>query len=295
MLPALQTLLNPLGVDEFREAYWRKRYYVARSRRGLLRALARELEDFDVEALLRGRTEMVQAWFGTSRGGFRAEEMSPTEGYGAYEAGATLYCRVEHTTALHAWQRRLARELGHCREGLTCSVFAARRGAGTTCHYDALENFTIQLRGRKTWRLSPSDRVAAPLENWVVGHALTPEMRRYCRRPMPRRMPGRVRRVELVPGDMLYVPRGYWHSTEASSDSVSLFLGFPATPSVDLVLGALRARLIAGVAWRESFIDGSAGGAWNRRARAQVDALVTELKADVARFSTKDVLTWLGW
>jgi ribosomal protein L16 Arg81 hydroxylase len=291
MLPGLKTLLQPLDPRQFREQFWQQRHYVARARRNLLAQLAKELEDFNVDRLLVHHSGVVQAWVSTPEGGFNAAEIPREAGPVAYEAGATLYLRLIDVPALAEWQRRLARELGHSPQGLTCSIFAAKRGSGTRCHFDTLENFTIQLRGAKTWRLHPNGHVKAPLENWVTGYELTAEMELYCRVPMPKDMPGRAEKIELRPGDILYLPRGYWHSAAASGDSVSLFLGFPATPCVDFVLNALRSRLIRSARWRESVIDANAGPQWRRQARRQVQELLGTLAADVNKLTTDDIVT----
>src|SRR5262249_9568345 len=266
MLPGLKTLLAPIRVKQFCEEYWRQRYYIARSPRGLLRALAKELEDFDVYRLLDRHSGLVQAWFSTIEGEFRATEIPKAAGYAAYDAGVTLYLRQDAAPALTEWQRRLARELGHSQAALTCSVFAARRGAGTRCHFDTLENFTIQLRGTKRWRVLPNRHARAPLDNWVTGYETPIEMDLYCDVPLPKEMPGTTDTVELQPGDVLYLPRGSWHAVEASEDAVCLFLGFPVTPNVDLILNALRSRLLQNAIWRENFIDAGAGPAWERAA-----------------------------
>jgi len=290
MLPGLKTLLQPLNVKRFQEQYWRQRHYVSRARGKLVQKLAKELEDFNVYGLLEHHSGPVQAWFTTVEGGFRAAEIPRMAGQAAYDAGVTLYLRLIDVPAIAEWQLRLARELGHSPEGLTCSVFAGKRGASTRCHFDTLENFTIQLQGTKLWRLLPNRHVKAPLENWVTGYELTAEMGLYCKVPMPKDMPSQAEKIELRPGDILYVPRGYWHSAEASGDSVSLFLGFPATPCVDLILNALRSRLIRNALWRENFIDASAGHQWKDQARWQMAELLRALKADVSTLTADDIV-----
>jgi hypothetical protein len=292
MRSGLKKLLAPLSLKQFREEYWQRRHYVARSPRGLLQALATELEGFDVQRLLERQTASIQAWFSTLEGEFRAVEVSRAAGTAAFEAGATLYLPQTGVPALMAWQKRLARDLGHSQASLTCSVFAARRGAGTRCHFDTLENFTIQLRGTKRWHVLPNRHLQAPLDNWVTGDDTTPEMDLYCDGPLPKDMPGAAESIELQPGDVLYVPRGYWHSVEASEDSVSLFLGFPVTPAVDLVLNTLRSRLLQDAMWRENFIDASAGPAFEPGARAQMSKLLDALKMEVAELSVENVIGW---
>lgn len=260
--------------------------------RGLVRELAKELEDFNVYQFLGRHSGSVQAWFTTVEGAFRAAEIPKTAGYAAYDAGVTLYLRQTEAPALAEWQQLLARELGHSRGSLTCSVFVAKRGAGTRCHFDTLENFTIQLQGTKRWRVLPNRHVQAPLENWVTGQEAPSEMSLYCDLPLPEDMPGEAETIELRQGDVLFVPRGYWHTAEASDDSISLFLGFPVTPCVDLVLNALRSHLLRSPLWRENFIDAAAGPSWETAARSQMAELLRALQAEVTELTAEEVIGW---
>jgi 50S ribosomal protein L16 3-hydroxylase len=292
MLPGLKTLLSPLSVRQFREQYWRQRHYVARARHSVLGELAKEFEDFDVYRLLDRQSGTVQAWFTTLEGAFRGTEIPKTAAYAAYDAGVTLYLPQNEAPAVAEWQLRLARELGHSQENPTCSIFAARRGAGTRCHFDTLENFTFQLRGTKRWRVLANRHVQAPLDNWVTGLEAPFEMDLYCDLPFPKDIPEEAETVELRPGDVLYLPRGYWHTAQASDDSVSLFLGFPATPCVDLVLNALRSHLLRHALWRQNFIEADADPYWETEARNQMTDLLHALKSEVAELSAKDVIGW---
>jgi hypothetical protein len=103
-------------------------------------------------------------------------------------------------------------------------------------------------------------------------------------------MPRSATTVELHPGDVLYLPRGTWHSAEASADSFSLFLGFPMAPSADLVLGALRARLVRRPLWRENIIEASAGPAWEKAARHQLDDCLRALEEELAGLTVDGLL-----
>jgi 50S ribosomal protein L16 3-hydroxylase len=289
MLPGLKSLIGPLEPERFFERYWQTLPYVTRAKRTLLRQLAGELEDFEIHRLLERHSGTVQAWF-SEAGEFRSEKLSISAAHAAYEDGVTLYLHQLNVANIARWQKRLAQELGHFAKILNCSIFAAKCGAGTRCHFDSLENITIQLRGRKTWRLAPNLHVEFPLDNWVTGTPVPDELALYCKPPMPREMPDPRRTLELRPGDVLYVPRGHWHSTEDSAESLSLFLGFPAAPSVDLVLSCLRSHLLRSASWRANFIDAGAGGAWRHRARNQIASLLRSLEAQVADLSADDIL-----
>lgn len=289
-LPGLRALLRPLDPARFFERHWQQQHYVARAGQALVGKLANELEGFDLHRLLDQHADLVQAWFGTAGGAYRSATISTTAAHAAYESGVTLYLHRLRISAVAKWQQRLARELGHAPTLVTCSLFAAKRGAGTRCHFDSLENFTVQLQGRKTWHIAPNDHVALPLQNWITGTEVPQELALYAAARLPRDMPQPAATVMLRPGDVLYVPRGHWHSADATQDSLSLFLGFAANPAVDVVLAAIRARLLKEAAWRRNFIDGGANRSWRNHSLRQVTELLHGLESSIAGLDPEEVI-----
>ena len=89
---------------------------------------------------------------------------------------------------------------------------ALARSKGFSTHWDGHDVFVIQVAGKKAWRLFGFTD-AAPL-------AVPPDQKGIP----PQRL---VRELVLEAGDMLYVPRGYWHAAEALDD-ISLHLTFAA-------------------------------------------------------------------
>ena len=98
---------------------------------------------------------------------------------------------------------------------------------------------------------------------------------------MPERMPADSRSIVLEPGSLLFVPRGVWHSTHASSDALSLNFTYSAPTWIDLLMAALRSRLAQASEWRETAIPASAH---------ELDALLRELADDVPHWNASDIL-----
>lgn len=289
-LPGLRALLRPLEPDRFFDRYWQQQHYVAHAGKALVGRLADELEGFDFHRLLDRHTGLVQAWFGAADGAYRSATISTAAAHAAYESGVTLYLHRMCIPAVSEWQQRLARELGHSPAMVTCSIFAAKRGAGTRCHFDNLENFTVQLQGRKTWQLAPNSHVTFPLQNWITGTEVPEELALYAAARLPRDMPQSAAVVTLRPGDVLYVPRGHWHSADATQDSLSLFLGFAANPVVDVVLAAIRARLLQEAPWRRNFTDAGASRRWKNHSLRQVTELLRGLETTIAGLGPADII-----
>lgn len=105
-------------------------------------------------------------------------------------------------------------------------------------HYDAEEVFVLQTQGSKDWWLRKNTVNPWPLIDRI------PRDQRYGREIMP------VMHCRLERGDWLYIPSGYWHKTQAESDSISLSVGIRAWTALD-VLDVLRPLLAESMLWRQ--------------------------------------------
>ena len=128
-------------------------------------------------------------------------------------------------------------------------------------------NFTLQLRGRKRWRLWPSPAVlGAASPALLLGKAAG-------RRLDPARLGPAALTVSLRPGDVLYVPRGCIHATDtaelpAGELSAHLTVGLeaallPAEALAEAAAGGALARALA------SGLRGSAPGPATKRRRLE--------------------------
>ncbi|MEO8704715.1 MAG: cupin domain-containing protein [Kofleriaceae bacterium] len=163
-----------------------------------------------------------------------------------------------------------------------CLVYATPAGGGTSPHFDQNVNFVLQLHGTKTWSLAPNTNVAHPLTRHAIGQPVDAELQSYARLPMPAALPGDHIEIVLEPGSLLYVPRGVWHSTHASSDALSLNFTFSPPSWIDLFTAALRSRLALSTAWRATAEPLEA---------ATFEALLRELGQDAAHWTAADILT----
>lgn len=133
-----------------------------------------------------------------------------------------------------------------------CLVYATPDGKGTAPHFDQNINFVLQIHGTKKWWIAPNNDVINPLTRHTMGMDPDPEMMSYLEKPLPESMPENAECIELKPGSLLFVPRGYWHSTEAHGDALALNFTFTAPTWVDLLTAALRGRLALSPEWRET-------------------------------------------
>ena len=130
--------------------------------------------------------------------------------------------------------------------------YATPKGGGTAPHFDQNMNFVIQLTGEKTWWLDKNGSVERPLTRHVMGQEMDPELASYCHQEVPQKFSfDTAKEVVLKPGSVLYVPPGAWHTTNAHSDALSLNFTYSAPAYLDLILTALRSKLVMEDKWRE--------------------------------------------
>ncbi|XP_075968365.1 HSPB1-associated protein 1 homolog isoform X3 [Anarhichas minor] len=106
------------------------------------------------------------------------------------------------------------------RDGRASTLWVGTGGANTPCHLDSYGfNLVLQVQGRKRWHLFPPEDTVnlyptrIPYEESSVFsrvHVVHPDLRRF-----PAFHGSRVHVVTLQPGQVLYVPRHWWHYVES--------------------------------------------------------------------------------
>lgn len=122
--------------------------------------------------------------------------------------------------------RQLAQDLGV--PVVLASLFAVRGSRGSGPHFDPNENFTIQLRGSKRWRVWNERSVADPMHNWRLAPGQPPTPWTSSDGSLP---DGDTSDFILTPGAALYVPRGFMHEVTPEEPEVdNLALNFCIRP-----------------------------------------------------------------
>jgi hypothetical protein len=243
----LAWLLHPRTVGEFFAEYWERGPLLVQQRRadyydGLM--TYRDLEDvisspdarYPTIRLAKGGwfhppeayTRNVQIGFLTFDGVPDVERISAE-----YAKGATITLPALHRTfpPLFRLCATLEGELDHSVHGN--AYVTPGRAAGFPPHYDTHDVLVLQLAGRKRWRIDePTLRL--PHDSQVCNpHGFTPGPR--------------LGELELQAGDLLYLPRGYTHSTTACEGySAHVTIGINIYSWVDLL-----GELVPGSAERE--------------------------------------------
>ncbi|KAM7406845.1 hypothetical protein PAMA_002853 [Pampus argenteus] len=106
------------------------------------------------------------------------------------------------------------------RNGRESTLWIGTKGANTPCHLDSYGcNLVLQVQGQKRWHLFPPDDTSKlfptriPYEESSVFSqvdVLHPDLRRF-----PAFQGARAHTVTLQPGQVLYVPKHWWHYVES--------------------------------------------------------------------------------
>jgi lysine-specific demethylase 8 len=129
-------------------------------------------------------------------------------------------------------------------------------------HYDPMDNYLIQIYGKKEAILAPprGRRLLYPFADNIAKSRVDPEDPDLKRFPKVRRVVFSIGTLE--PGDLLYIPRGWWHFLRAPEQSISLNLWHEPALSLADELGSVAALGPRG--WARVACDFLVHGALNR-------------------------------
>ena len=153
------------------------------------------------------------------------------------------------TPELRALSHRLARDFaGLVGANVYCS-FGGVQAFDT--HFDLHHVFAVQVEGEKTWRLY-ENRAEAPVDFSVDDT----ETRRWFAQTRGKVMT----EVKMRPGDVLYLPRGWYHDA-MTTEGASLHVTFSVAPLYGRVLfGLLESAAMQDPAFRAWLAPGSGDG-----------------------------------
>lgn len=210
-----------------------------------------------------------------------------------YDLGATI--ELDHIGTqfpqLQRWVSAVQKDLG-LPDGTfgKAIIYCSPHGSGLPAHFDAYANFITQLKGSKTWQVQPNQNVQDPMVHYdLFNYPYIPdELQSYWQGTPPDEHLSQGETIELSTGSTLFLPRGYWHKTQASQDeTISLNLTFNQPTWLDLLLLEIRSQLVKQPHWRE--LAGGLGSASPERRQMAFDRaqeLVSALKDELATISS---------
>jgi hypothetical protein len=216
-------LISPIAVDEFFDTYFEKQYLHLPG--AAPRRFSSVLDLERVEHVLWQQATRLNEFVSVLQAGVR--QMAPRTGAfkwakDRFNDGASLVLDSigNHDLEFAEFQQRVEAEL---EMEINTNVYLTPASHQTfPAHFDVHDTFAIHLHGTKRWRI----------------HAKVVElpMRHHHRSVDQAKIGPVVAEVDLRPGDILYIPRGFPHwAVAAGEPSLHVTLGLYPCRSVDLL------------------------------------------------------------
>ena len=154
----------------------------------------------------------------------------------------------ESVPCVAAWLESLVRELGvPGGKSIFCCAIVSPPGEALPVHFDDIEVISLQLSGRKRWWIAPPDEGGRfPLQNSFD------RARRRDAYPLAIPELSGPPTLEMRRGSVVFLPRGFWHRTEALEPSVNLVFVIDTPMAFEVALEALRAKMLERTDWRRT-------------------------------------------
>ena len=296
MKPGLAALIYPQTPADFFAQLEKNVPIVVHHPKEALTAL-RSLEFLaSLENLLNMWPHSIQAHLPDLRDESSSIDTNPKDAKKLFKNGMGLLFNEAHRISplLQTWLQRIRTDLGISTQTYSrCLIYVTPDGKGTAPHFDQNINFVLQIHGTKIWKLAANEHLANPLTRHTMGTQPDAEMAGYLagylNEELPTTMPKSAQTIELKPGSLLFVPRGYWHSTEAKGEALALNFTFTAPTWIDLFTTALRSRLSLSPEWRET-ASGVCDPIRRGTAESYLETLLAGLKEDLPHWQASDIL-----
>lgn len=290
--PGLAALIYPTAISDFLPQFEQNKPFVVHHPQAALQEL-RTLEFVNsLERLLTCWPYKIQAHLPDLRDEASSVDTNAQDAKKLFANGmGLLFNEAQRISPLLLdWLEKIRADLGLSTQTYArCLIYATPDGKGTAPHFDQNINFVLQIKGTKIWKLAPNEHVLNPLTRHTMGCEPDPELDSYLEDDLPKVMPANAQTIELKPGSLLVVPRGYWHSTEAQSEAMALNFTFTAPTYIDLFITALRSRLALSPEWRAT-AHGVSDPERRDEAEAYLDSLLAGLTNDIPHWQGSDIL-----
>ena len=151
--------------------------------------------------------------------------------------------------------RELSQIFGFSEEKINVAIFASMcaEKEGLSFHYDGTDNMIIQTHGEKEIDLAANEYVQFP-----SGYQYSPGTRhlsqhvpQFVENGIPEQVPKKIETIKLQPGSVVTFPRGTWHQTRASEDSISVNFLIEAPTQLEMFVRYLNTVLLQNHNWRK--------------------------------------------
>lgn len=323
---SLASFVWPLTVGEFMSRVYSRKCLVVHSTGARLARLRGDFHGFDVAEMVNAASRLVVWMRALKTGAMQYLDAGPDVALNAYASGHTLYFNPE-TSTQDRYVRSLSRDLGidfgTDKEGGggDVEVFAVTTRHSTPWHFDAQDNFSVQLAGTKRWTVATSGQTN-PLTNLhprsTNRASVMSDFKVHCdangradgipgadcdseHRPVAALDAAPQESFIVRPGSVFYHPAGIWHKVDALDDegSLSINISLDSLRWLDVIMARLAQRMHRVPRWRGRVLvppqlgrgaAGNAQGAAMRLdfVRGTIRGMLDELKTVVGGLNAED-------
>lgn len=242
---SFKALVSPFTVDEFRSLFREKQFLHLRQEsrerlghllpwEGVRELLAQNLLDRKRLRIARGGRDIPPHFYrrDSDRNPVDTDKLRELI---AQDASVVINRVQDLSPPVRRMARQMEIELGHKVNVNAYLTFGL--GGAFAMHYDTHDVLVLQVHGSKRWFIYDQQEDSPVLEQ-----------KDLSKKPAPRNV---VHDFELMPGDAIYVPRGFYHRAEVTGDySVHLTFGIHTVRGIDY-FDFLRHRVLNDQVFRE--------------------------------------------
>lgn len=194
--------------------------------------------------------------------------LSPQKVQKLSERGATTIIASVHEMDrnLQQFSHNLDKEFGE--ESININAYFSKKGVKAfKQHYDPYDIFILQVEGRKTWHLYgyTDEYPIIKLHKAVAADA-----------------PPFTKAIEVTKGDVLYIPRGFWHAAVAEKeDSLHLTMGIICRTHTDFFTWLLNNELRHHAIFRKNLPLVYKEGEAKKFGKEEMESFLPELRAQL--------------
>ncbi|XP_057663955.1 HSPB1-associated protein 1 isoform X2 [Diorhabda carinulata] len=142
-----------------------------------------------------------------------------------------LYFDYKH---LNSWFKNIEQSINWSTIGFPdvkpedCTIWIGTKGAHTPCHLDCYGfNLVYQIYGKKLWVLFPPEENLLPSRIPYEESSIYSKLNFFSPNLNDFKGISKCRKIELNPGDILFVPHKWWHYVENLTTSISVNVWLP--------------------------------------------------------------------
>ncbi|WP_439657629.1 cupin-like domain-containing protein [Lentzea sp. HUAS TT2] len=250
----LATLVAPHTIEDFLAGEWPRAPYISIEDADRVATFAEAVPELDsAESLLSSWQDRVSLM---SPKGFRASVQDGRTALPFLRQGFTCYLRnlENHIPVLSDLLDSVAAQLGVPRKYMICEVFCSEGESGVAMHSDYDHNFALLLRGAKKWTFSHNTHIRHATNTIIGGDRPQRDKRQLefaTSLPLPDKQSDDAQVVTVRGGGMVFMPRDWWHQTEAIGECMQLNVAVKGPMWLTVFQEALTETLVSDVEWRD--------------------------------------------